>query len=160
MGHLQTVPAKGIEIGCYEGRSTCFFVQNILKHTDSTLTCIDPFVIAGTRDRFMHNVDALGCYNKIRLIERDSMTIFLDPNSYDFAYIDGLHTAKAALFDAVLCWKALKRGGIMIFDDYQWCINEKMRVDCPKMGIDAFLNVCEREMEILSIGYQVVVKKR
>src|SRR5579862_412418 len=32
----------GIEVGCFEGRSSLWFLQNVLDHETSRLTCIDP----------------------------------------------------------------------------------------------------------------------
>lgn len=160
LGHFTGKPTNALEIGSYEGRSSCFFVKNILTHEDSRLTCVDPFVIVGTRERFLHNIKALGCEDKISARALISDQVSLDMESWDFVYIDGLHKARSALIDACRSWVTLKQGGIMIWDDYQWQMNAYPRVECPKMGIDAFLNCLEKELDILHIGAQVIVRKR
>src|SRR5438105_1560635 len=33
----------GIEIGCFEGRTSIWLIENILSHESSHLTCIDPW---------------------------------------------------------------------------------------------------------------------
>lgn len=33
-----------LEIGCYEGLSSVYFADNLLKHENSTLTLVDPFL--------------------------------------------------------------------------------------------------------------------
>lgn len=33
-----------LEIGCYEGLSSVFFADNLLDHSKSSLTCVDPFM--------------------------------------------------------------------------------------------------------------------
>ena len=37
-----------LEIGCFEGLSACAFSDNILNHPESTLDCVDPFILSGT----------------------------------------------------------------------------------------------------------------
>jgi len=37
---------------------------------------------------------------------------------FDFCYLDGDHTGPGTILDAVLCWRKLAIGGLMIFDDY------------------------------------------
>ena len=36
---------RGLEIGCFEGQSACWWLDNILTDTTSRLTCVDPFAI-------------------------------------------------------------------------------------------------------------------
>lgn len=151
--------AHALEIGSCEGRSSCFFVQNILRHEKSTLTCVDPWVMPGTEERFQHNIDVLNCRKKMHIVKGFSDEVALDLQAWDWIYVDGNHSAKATLFDAVRSWVSLKKGGIMIFDDFQWNINTRPRVECPKMAIDAFLNVCERELKVLHMNMQVIVEK-
>lgn len=160
LGKFVGVEAHALEIGSYEGRSSCFFVANILTHEKSTLDCVDPWVVPGTEERFQHNIDLLGCRGKMRIRKGFSDGQPLDTQEWSFIYVDGWHSAKAALFDAVRSWVSLKKGGVLIWDDYQWCMNDKKRVDCPKMAIDAFLNICENELKILHIGNQVIVEKK
>lgn len=159
LGRFIGKETHALEIGSCEGRSSCFFVQNILTHPDSRLTCVDPWVMPGTEERFHHNIDVLGCRSKMNIIKAFSDDTALDATKWDFVYVDGWHSAQATLFDAVRSWVSLKKGGIMVFDDYQWCLNTKPRADCPKMGIDAFLNICERELKVLHMNMQVIVEK-
>jgi hypothetical protein len=52
----------------------------------------------------------------------------------------------------------LKRGGILIFDDYLW--NQDIPIeDRPQIAIDNFLNEFASQLAILHKGYQVIVKK-
>ncbi len=159
LGKYRTEETHALEIGSCEGRSSCFFVQNILQHEKSTLTCVDPWIMPNTEECFQHNIDVLDCRKKMHIIKRFSDETALDLNSWDWVYVDGNHSAKATLFDAVRSWVSLKKGGIMIFDDFQWNINTRPRVECPKMAIDAFLNVCERELKVLHMNMQVIVEK-
>jgi hypothetical protein len=58
----------------------------------------------------------------------------------DFIYVDGSHQAADVLSDAVLAWKLLKEGGVLIFDDYLWARYQDRPLLNPKMAIDAFVN--------------------
>ena len=40
--------------------------------------------------------------------------------TYDIIYIDGSHATSDVLEDAVLSYRLLKPGGLLIFDDYHW----------------------------------------
>jgi predicted O-methyltransferase YrrM len=44
LAHLNGAPARGLEIGSFEGRSALWFCENILTHPEARLICIDTFV--------------------------------------------------------------------------------------------------------------------
>lgn len=161
LGKFIGQPTLALEIGSCEGRSSCFFVQNILNHPDSRLVCVDPWVMPGTEARFQKNIDILGCREKMVIYKTASDGFpIASPPAYDFVYIDGWHSAAATMKDACRSWVTLKKGGIMIFDDYMWHINDLPRVDAPKLAIDSFLLIFEKELKVLHIGQQVIVEKR
>lgn len=159
LGKFKGNETHALEIGSFEGRSSCFFVQNILTHEKSTLTCVDPFVM-GSEDKFLHNIKALDCEKKITLIKSKSDDFHdISRTAWDFVYVDGLHTARACLIDMARSWTSLKKGGVMVVDDVLWCLNERPRVDCPKLAIDAFMNICEKELRVLYYGNQAIFEK-
>jgi cephalosporin hydroxylase len=80
-------------------------------------------------------------------------------NIYDFIYIDGSHIAKDVLTDACMAWPLLKRGGFMVFDDYLWGEPRDI-LHRPKPAIDAFVNIYAEEVEMIHIGYQLIVRKK
>lgn len=148
----------GIEIGVYQGRSSVWFLNNILTHPNSRLYCIDCFRVM-SKEIFENNIKEQANPEKVILFAEDStfaLKKFNDPEYFHFAYIDGDHTPYGTLKDAVLVWDLLKHGGIMIFDDYN--LNDKY--SCPKPGIDAFLNVIKGSYELLCFGDQVIIKKK
>ena len=77
---------------------------------------------------------------------------------YDFIYIDGDHTAESVFKDAMLSWKALKPGGIMAFDDYEWS-SELPFGQQPKPAVDLFLTLMKEHLELLESGSQVWIRK-
>lgn len=87
-------------------------------------------------------------------LRRDSMPL----GSVDFLYVDGDHRASATLTDAVLGWRFVKPGGLVIFDDY----NRRWHMGKPwtKEGVDAFLTAFEQRYEIAFRNkIQVAVRK-
>ena len=67
---------------------------------------------------------------------------------YDMIYIDGSHRAKDILSDAVRAWNCLKKGGIMVFDDYDWlAIDDPIGKQRPAIAIDAWSSVMQPFIE-------------
>jgi hypothetical protein len=173
--HLKGKPSiHALEIGSFEGRSAIWFLDNILIHPTSSITCVDIFEDVGYsssgileekdayEDKFDRNIQASGFAKKVKKIKGSSQKVLreLEWNSYDVIYIDGSHVAKDVLLDAVLSWHLLKVGGTIIFDDYQWRVDQYLPWRRPKIAIDAFLAVFEPYIEVLHKEYQVVVRKR
>jgi len=140
---------KAIEIGCWEGRTTIWFLNNILNHESSRIVCIDPHpksVFFQNIQPFRHKVTLMTQISQVAL--RDSS---LNLNSFHFIYVDGNHAAPAVLEDAVLAFRLLRKGGIMIFDDYGWkSATPNVPQSMPKIAIDAFLNVFSNRLVLLA----------
>ncbi len=59
------------------------------------------------------------------------------------------------LTDAVMSFPLLRVGGVMIFDDYLWAMEEKGSEDLlnmPKPAVDAFSNLFMRKMNVMRGG--------
>lgn len=152
---------RALEIGSYEGRSAIWFLENVLTDPTSSITCIDVFIGAAYERNFDHNAKPFG--EKITKIKAPSYIALrkLKLASYDFAYIDGSHDVQDVLFDAVLTWDLMKAGGIVIFDDYGDAYRgPKEQGNNPKLAIDAFLQVMGPNAEVISKGYQLVIRKK
>ena len=78
---------------------------------------------------------------------------------FDFIYVDGSHQAPDVLCDAVMAWRVLRDGGVMVFDDYLWG-DPRMPLHRPKVAIDAFMNIFAAELIVLHIGGQIAIKKQ
>ena len=147
-----------LEIGSFEGRSTIWFLENILTHPTSSITCVDPFFRAEIR--FDHNIKVSGHANQVKKIKGRSESVLrtLKESIFDIIYIDGSHRALNVLMDAVSSWLLLKLGGIIIFDDYGWKV-ERAPEDRPKTAIDIFLKAFQPHIEILHRDYQVIIRR-
>lgn len=169
-------PESILEIGCHEGRSTCWMLENLLTDT-GTITCIDPFgnqpLSAYDNDDipeqriieqiFRHNTGLAKKPNQTinvmpELSYRALAQLIVERKEFDFIYVDGSHCADVVLADATMAFGLLKKGGMMIFDDYLW--NQASNVlDCPKMSIDAFVNMFQKHIAIGAINYQYIIQK-
>lgn len=160
-----------LEIGSWEGRSTCWILDNILTHKSSTITCVDTFegsiehkklnkhFLSSLKSIFDYNINQTGRANQVKKIVGKSQEILrqLPLDMYDFLYIDGSHLAPDVLEDALLGWRLVKVGGIIIFDDYEWPVEPPTYA--PKLAVDAFLNVFADKIKLVYKGYQVIIEK-
>lgn len=157
-----------LEIGSFEGRSACWFVENICTGKNSTITCIDTWEGSMEHtyvqkqsiwDMFNSNISE---YSKGKIIVKRGLSRERlrdsDLCKYDFIYIDGSHTTRDVLGDAVLCFDLLKIGGFLTFDDYPWSVYADPLLN-PKTGIDAFLNCYKGRYELLEQNSQVTIRK-
>lgn len=163
-----------LEIGSFEGRSAVWLLTHILTANNARLTCIDTF--EGSRENqskagidlsqiemnFDKNIKLTGVAHKVHKIKDTSASAFrkLTLDSYDCIYIDGSHTAPDVLSDAVMYFHLLKKGGVMIFDDYIWDEPGMKDLDTPQPAIDAFLMIYADKAEVLYKGIQVIIRKK
>lgn len=164
-----------LEIGSFEGRSTVWIVENMMDD-DATLVCVDTWQggeehtsenMGSVHERFIHNVSVLETKYPARNVVhyKDTSTralaMFINEewNPFDFVYIDGSHIARDVLTDACMAWPSLKKGGIMVFDDYMWGEPRDI-LHRPKPAIDAFVNIFAEEVDMVHMGYQLIVRKK
>jgi len=150
-----------VEIGSFEGRSSCWILDNLFENTESKIYCIDTFAgsiehskeqVDSLYDRFRHNIQCTKKENQVEVLKGSSDDKLIELINRkvlaDFIYIDGSHIAKDVLSDAVLSWKILKKGGVMIFDDYLFRIYDDINM-IPKFAIDSFVNIFFKEIQII-----------
>lgn len=163
-----------LEIGAFEGRATTWIIENMMSD-GGEIVCIDTWEggeehvngeMSGAEERFDYNVKVLETKYPNRVVHKwkelsitGLSALHHDTTTYyDFIYVDGSHIAKDVLTDACMAWPLLKKGGIMVFDDYLW--GDMTRPNhVPKPAIDAFVNIFIEELKIIHIGYQLIVRK-
>lgn len=141
-------PINYLEIGAFYGANVISVANTYGIHSDSKLYCIDPWEDyldypeykdeqLSIYQQFCDNIENSGVKDKI-IVNRgysNNEILKFEDEFFDIVYIDGNHEPEYVLEDAVLSFRKLKKGGIMIFDDYGWG-----GPDLTQKGIDAFLS--------------------
>lgn len=165
-------PRKILEIGSFEGHSTCKMIELFAQRSAIEITCIDTWAGAIIFDqqvdptheaRFDANVAiaARRAPNAVNLrkIKSDSflgLTSLIhngEGESFDWIYVDGSHEAQDVLCDATAAFRLLKSGGFLVFDDYLWVepIHKGGHVNqTPKPAIDAFVNIFYDKLTVVA----------
>ena len=164
--------ARLLEIGSWEGRSALFFL-NVLP--DCRLTCIDTF--GGGREhresaewraelpeierRFDSNLAAFS--DRLRKVVSASVpalhALGEEQARFEMVYVDGSHERDDVLVDALLAWKLLAPGGLLIFDDYGFAKGKLPEALRPAAAVDAFLHLHRFEYRVVSAGRQVILER-
>jgi predicted O-methyltransferase YrrM len=163
---------RALEIGSYEGRSTVWLLENILTHPTARIDCIDTF--EGSVEHVRMGLDLKDLHVQFLMNinpHREKVSVFtgssqgilrdrwLELGPYDFIYIDGSHAAADVLEDAVLSFRLLKVGGLMIFDDYAWKDGGPSEYDNPMRGVDAFVHAYGDQLKRIHMDYQAVFER-
>jgi hypothetical protein len=160
---------RGLEIGVFQGKTTCWLLDNIFTHPTSTLDAVDTFegserssenssssstMLLYLYDTFIFNTQEYGIRIKTH---RMKSAIFLrsipldERFQYDFIYIDGDHRSTVIFTDMVLSWPLLKIDGVMILNNY----GDTSAI----VSIDNFGKVFVGCFETLYVDYQLAIKK-
>jgi predicted O-methyltransferase YrrM len=145
--HLQIdydSPIHYLEIGTFYGIHA-IKVSEKLTNADSKIYCIDPWEdydqyteYKGKQNTIWNsfNENLSKCENKNKFeIHRgfsDNIVPTFPDNYFDIIYVDGNHETEYVYRDGCMSFQKLKKGGYMIFDDYDW--------PQTKVGIDRFMD--------------------
>lgn len=166
------VPKVAIEIGSFEGRSALWLLENVLRHPQSKLYCVDVFadkdVVNSYWSRFKSNVVDSSHGGKVDVhvgYSFDFLSKFVvEGLKADFVYVDGSHRAADVLEDLILAFRCLKPGGLLICDDYLGGAgsNSELTLGSPKIAVDAFTTIYRDRLEIIGGQplYQLAMRKK
>jgi hypothetical protein len=155
-----------LEIGSFEGRSTVWMLENMLAE-DGAIVCVDTFQggiehsnlnLTKLRDTFENNIqEAKKPKQLVSIAEMEStnalaVLIKEQQEPFDFIYVDGSHEILDVLTDAVMAFKVLKKGGVMLFDDYGG--GQHVR-----HAVDLFLLATTGLCTLLCCNYQLAIQK-
>jgi predicted O-methyltransferase YrrM len=171
LAHLKNKPGvRGLEVGCFEGQSACWWLDNILTHPSSHLTCVDQFatpmdtiLLRFYERHFDHNIAVSGSGHRVTKLIGLSQVVLrtLPAAQFDFAYVDGSHKVGDVLQDAVLTWTLVKPGAIVIFDDYDLVddVATGLQARVPARALDAFVSLLGDSASVLRRDWQLVLRK-
>jgi predicted O-methyltransferase YrrM len=173
-------PLRILEVGVFEGRSTCWLLEHFCRAADSHITVIDTFEggvehqgldLTTLRALFEANIATVESSAVVEILQgyssRELANLIASGAGnpgYDFISVDASHQAPDVLADCVLSFQLLKRGGVMALDDYLWSAEQLGREDLlnsPKIAIDAFTNIFRRQVRVIPNLplYQLYVQK-
>jgi predicted O-methyltransferase YrrM len=183
----QINPTRILEIGSFEGASLCYLIDKLSPRKALEIHCIDSWQggvehqagsvvhaeMSDVEKRFAHNTRIAidQAPHKVGLtihkgnsdLELAKLLASGKAEFFDFIYIDGSHQAPDVLLDALMSFKLLRVNGVIAFDDYLWQEQLSYGTDpirCPKMAIDAFVNIYCRKLRVISAPlYQLYVQK-
>lgn len=169
-------PSKILEIGSFEGQSTCWLIENCAGERPLYFHCVDTWEggkehqtgeryatdMSAVEERFNQNI----AISKSKAANPVSLTVHKDfshralskllaaghEHSFCLVYVDGSHQAADVLSDAILSFHLTRKGGLLIFDDYLWQAERAGNQDhfnMPKPAIDSFVNVFHRKLKII-----------
>ena len=164
---------KFLEIGCFEGRSTVWLIENALEDGGSILS-VDTFeggfehspdTMKGVKKRFEDNATKALAKNPkvyadlmVRQSQEAMATLMHQSMQYDFIYIDGSHSGPDVLSDAIMAYHLCRVGGMIAFDDYLWGHQWDL-IERPKFAIDCFVNLFAKKVKPICVGSQFWVQK-
>jgi|688.fasta_scaffold144407_2 predicted O-methyltransferase YrrM len=166
-----------LELGTFEGLSTVWFVERIpqiLKNCLINITSVDDFRkdikplnginMTNIHQNALKNIklaNTINSPNKISFVQNSTNNFFRSNSlEFDIVYIDGDHSSRQTIFDAMNAFEVLRSDGIIIFDDYLGGNGDYANLDVsPKFAIDTFVLLYSKQIKIIFQGYQLIVKK-
>jgi len=144
IGNLAGEPGIcGLELGAYEGRSACWWAENILTGEGARLITVDVWWnLDEVYQRCLANVAGLPVEVRRTSTRRALADLLVDGRQFAFVYVDADHHAASVIDDMCGAWQVLAPGGVMICDDYGW--TSRIRSTPPHVAIDAWLD-CHRD---------------
>lgn len=161
-----------LEIGSFEGRSTCWMLENMLRD-HGHMVCLDTF--EGSAEHTCLALDNLfSVWRKnVEWVRKETQTVhafkgasfvglgeqIVAARQFDFIYVDGSHTAPDVLTDAVMAFGLAKSGAVLLFDDYLW-VDMPGLLNRPKIAIDAFQTIFSEKCDLILLSTQIAFRKR
>lgn len=153
---------KILEIGSYEGLTTCFLADEFLEHPSSFIVTIDPFLPdpttvsqkgEETKKICLENIAKCKFPKKVIQKQITSDDFFLENKEiFDFIYIDGSHEINQWLKDIENSIKRTKKGSIIWIDDYLGFDKKYAKI------IRDFIDEKGINYKILNDGYQLALE--
>jgi len=155
-----------LEIGCFEGCSSVFFLKNF-KY--SHLTCVDlwknqvqqkGFKMSKVEKSFDFNIKKYKKnVSKLKISSDKFFKKNLNKSGYfDIIYIDGDHFYQQVFKDLINSFIRLNKNGLIIIDDFNYNFFKNINEN-PIGGIIPFISIFNKNIKILTITGQIILQK-
>lgn len=160
-----------LEIGCFEGRSTLFFLDVL---PEAQVTVIDPFLNDGTSFNedvqdtrclkiFLHNTEPFKERVHLKIGKSEAELPRLE-HTFDLIYVDGSHMASTVLQDLLYVGsdRLTHPGSVIIMDDYMHKDGDfsSLTYLSPGVAIDTyFRKLYPRHFSLLYKHYSIAFRK-
>jgi predicted O-methyltransferase YrrM len=171
-----------LEIGSFEGRSTCRMIEVFGAKNPLHVVCVDTWGggvehskldMSAAERRFDANTQkaAAAATHKIDITKlkgssAEQLLALLGAGwrgNFDLVFVDGSHQAPDVLTDLVLGYELARVGGLIICDDYLWSMEKHGAEDLlnmPRIAVDAFKTIFARKVRQFSLpAYQCYLEK-
>ena len=161
-----------LQIGAFTGDASLWLLKTLCNDPFTRLDDVDTW--AGSNEQAHDAMDfaevenaydektapwrASGQLDKYKTTSDDFFKNAPAQLKYNFIYVDGDHTAKQVIKDAINAHEHLAVGGIIAFDDYTWGVGLP-ELERPKPAIDAFAYLYRDEYELLARNAQVWLRR-
>ena len=138
---------KILEIGAYQGMSSCWLLDTILTAPSSKLVCIESKIENILKDNLAKTEKS----DQVTLLIGDTHQHLasLTSESFDMVSLqDKCKLTDHAHKNAQLSWQLLKVGGLIMFNNYGWK-NRANPQQNPQKGIDEFLDSTKGKWELV-----------
>jgi len=141
---------RALEIGVCAGLTSEWLCRNVLTGKNCSLDCVDHWQQYEAEEaQFDERVKGY----PVRKLKGNSDAILprlkIEGNRYSVIYVDGGHHGENVLYDLVLGWSMVCKGGILFADDYAMTARH-LRIP-PKTAIDGWLACIADSMQ----GYEL-----
>ena len=149
-----------MEIGIYQGMSSCWFLDTVLTASSSKLVCIESRIGSIFKD----NLAKTNKRDQVTLLIGDTHQHLASLTSESFDVVSLQNKRKPINYvhkNAKLTWQLLKVGGLAMFNDYGWK-NPANPQQNPQKGIDEFLDSIRGEWELVNHSpqaNQLIIRK-
>ena len=161
--HFKSLTGKAIqalEVGSYQGMSSCWMLDRLLTHQQSQLTCID----SSFEPKFRENIVKTGAEARVKLLQGETHELMSNftPQSFDLISLqDRCKLTQHSEKNAQLAWELIKSGGYIVFSYYGWRGSQNAKQN-PKVGIDRFLSSIQDQWQPIHFSplvFQLIIQK-
>lgn len=160
--YFQNLSGDVLEIGSFKGKSTSFIFNAVSASNNGKLFVIDHFegvpgkekLYGSFKNDFENNMLKIGAKEKIKILNGASRKMLkkIKSNSLRFIYIDGDHSYNGIRNDLITSLEKIKKGGLIILDDYFNGFPELVR------SVNEIIKE-NKNFQLLTFSHNLIIKK-